>query len=324
MSILSKNLIYFDESLFEHHKNELLGENPYERTIEKHINSGFIILDKPPGPTSHEIIATIKKLLGLKKAGHSGTLDPSVSGVLPVSLENATKILQTMLTLPKTYICNMRIKNLPENANIDWKKTLNEFKGLIYQYPPLESNVARKLRKRMIYEIKLIDVVDNNILFEVKCESGTYIRTLCEDIGKSIGLSTYMNELRRTQTSIFHEKQAITMHNLFDAFMDYKEDKKEEELRKVIRPVEEGVLHLKQIVVKNDAIRSLTHGVTLGGSGLLAYDSNIEKHDIIAAFSAKSELIGIGQALVNYKNIETERIDVFQIKRVLMSRELYS
>ena len=159
------------------------GKKPSDRTIEELINTGIVNIDKPSGPTSHEIDLWVKNIMNVSKTGHGGTLDPKVTGVLPVAFNTATKALQLLLLSPKEYVCLLRLhKEVPEEDIIN---ILDEFTGKIYQIPPVKSAVKRELRVRTIYEVKLLEIDGQDVLFRIKCESGTYIRKYCHDIGEA-------------------------------------------------------------------------------------------------------------------------------------------
>ena len=179
------------------------GKRPMERSIEEHLSYGVINLDKPRGPTSHEVAAWVKGILKIKKAGHGGTLDPRVNGVLPITLEESTKIVKVLLNAGKEYVCAMRLHSDSSRHKIG--EALSKFVGEIYQRPPVKSAVKRQLRTRRIYYINLLEVDNRDVLFKVGCEAGTYIRKLCHDIGEVLGLGAHMLELRRTKSGIFDE-----------------------------------------------------------------------------------------------------------------------
>ncbi|RLI03001.1 RNA-guided pseudouridylation complex pseudouridine synthase subunit Cbf5, partial [Candidatus Bathyarchaeota archaeon] len=174
----------------EEETNPKYGCPPNERPISQHIQYGMLVVDKTSGPTSHEVAAWIKKLLDLDKVGHGGTLDPKVTGVLPVTLQDSTKIVQALLDSGKEYICVMRTHDDVSEETV--RKTLDMFKGEIYQRPPLRSSVSRRLRTRYIYDIDFHESDGRNWLFKVACQSGTYIRKLCFDIGEVIGCGAHM------------------------------------------------------------------------------------------------------------------------------------
>ncbi|RLF91520.1 RNA-guided pseudouridylation complex pseudouridine synthase subunit Cbf5, partial [Thermococci archaeon] len=175
--------------------NPKWGFPPDKRPIELHMQFGVINLDKPPGPTSHEVVAWIKKLFNLEKAGHGGTLDPKVSGVLPVALEKATRVVQALLPAGKEYVALMHLHgDVPEDKII---RVMKEFEGEIIQRPPLRSAVKRRLRTRKVYYIEILEIEGRDVLFRVGVEAGTYIRSLIHHIGLALGVGAHMAELRR-------------------------------------------------------------------------------------------------------------------------------
>jgi len=153
------------------------GQEPERRSITELLEYGVVNIDKPKGPTSHQISDFVKKIMKIGKAGHSGTLDPAVTGVQPVALGRATKIAQFLLTAPKEYVCLMHLHQEVEEQKI--KENFEKFKGKIRQLPPVKSAVKRVERTREVYEINIIEIRDKDVLFRVKCQAGTYIRKLC-------------------------------------------------------------------------------------------------------------------------------------------------
>ncbi len=232
------------------------GKDPNTRTIPELLDKGVINLDKPYGPTSHEVTAWVKNILHIKKAGHSGTLDPHVTGVLPMMLGESTRLVRVLLLSGKEYVCVMRLhSDVPE---IKVKAMLSEFQGVIYQRPPLVSAVKRQLRKRTIYYIEFMEMRGRDVLFKVGCEAGTYIRKLCHDIGEALGTGAHMYELRRTKSGPFREDETlITLQDLTDAYFYYKEGD-EAPLRKIILPMEHALKNLPRIIVKDTAAGALS------------------------------------------------------------------
>src|SRR3989344_1297000 len=191
------------------------GRRPEERTTGEIINYGIVNIDKPKGPTSHQVADYVKKILGREKAGHTGTLDPAVSGVLPVALGRATRISQLLLTAGKEYAGEMHIhKGISSGA---LKNAVNEFTGKINQLPPVRSAVKRQLRERNIYYFEINEMDDKDALFVVGCQAGTYIRKLVSDLGKKLGTGAHMAELRRTKAGPFNESSLVTLQELADA-----------------------------------------------------------------------------------------------------------
>jgi H/ACA ribonucleoprotein complex subunit 4 len=272
------------------------GSLPSERPISSMLEYGLIALDKPRGPTSHEVVAWTKKLIGAEKAGHSGTLDPPVSGVLPIGLGQSTRALSLLLMFPKEYKGVMRVHSSVPRSQIDG--VLSEFVGEIFQRPPQRSSVSRQTRTRTIHELELTESQGNLYLFRVLCQSGTYIRKLVYDIGELLGVGATMVELRRTAVGPLTEKGLVTLHRLNDAVYRLKEGD-EGPFRKVVLPIEASLGPLGRIVVRDSAVDAICHGARLGLPGILSASQGIRKDDTVALMSAKSELIAIGKALLS-------------------------
>lgn len=299
------------------------GKKPTDRPIEEYIRKGAVNLDKPAGPTSHEVTSWVKKVLDLKKAGHSGTLDPNVTGLLPVMLEDATKAVDGLLLAGKEYVCNMKLHTaMPENVI---KKVISEFTGNIFQKPSIKSAVKRVTRVRTIYYNDLLEVDDNDVLFIVGCEAGTYIRKLCHDMGMAIGTGAHMQELRRTKSGPFREDETmVTLQDLRDAVVEWKENENEEILRKVILPMEFAVSHLPKIVIRDNAVDAVCHGAGLAAPGVLSVETGIEKGDTISVFTLKGELVSLGDAQMKSADIFKAATGIMATTdRVLMEAGTY-
>ena len=278
------------------------GQVPNQRPIEELIHSGIINLNKPSGPTSHEVTSWVKKILHINKAGHSGTLDPKVTGVLPIALSSSTKILNSLLKAGKEYACIMHLHDSLSKEQI--LPVIKEFMGPIYQRPPIRSSVKRKLRIRKIYYLNIIEYTENDILLQVGCEAGTYIRKLCFDIGEAVGSGAHMRELRRTRVGTFREdKTLVSLHDLLDAYTFWKEDGDEIPLRQCIQPVEFVIRHFPKIVVRDSAIDALCHGASLTAPGVLKVSTGIQPKSIVAILSLKEELIALGTSLMTSNQI---------------------
>lgn len=273
---------------------------PEDRGVSDLLSSGIVVLNKPSGPTSHQAVDYLKKVLKIKKAGHSGTLDPGVTGVLPVALSNATRITNSLLSAGKEYVCLMHLHKSVEEKEV--LRVLKEFTGTISQLPPVKSAVKRQLRKRTIYYLDVLEIKDKDVLFKVGCEAGTYIRKLVHDIGVKIGCGAHMAELIRTKAGPFKEKEMVTLQDLADAFY-YYEKGEEEQLRNFLFPIEKGVEHLKKIFVHDGAVDSLCNGAFLKVPGISKLDSDINKKDQVAVLTLKKELILVGEALLNSNNL---------------------
>ncbi len=275
--------------------DERYGKIPIDRPIQEYIQKGVINLDKPAGPTSHEVTSWVRKILEIDKAGHSGTLDPGVTGLLPIMLGDATKAVDALLTAGKEYICLMKLHTRVPEREIE--RIFSEFTGEIYQMPSIKSAVKRETRIRNIYYLELLEIEDKNTLFKVGCEAGTYIRKLCHDMGLALGTGAHMQELRRTKSGPFREDGTmVTLHDLKDAYVEWKENNNEELLRKVILPMEIGLSHLPKIVIRDSAVDAVCHGAGLAAAGVLTLESGIERGDPVAVFTQKGEAVSFGRA----------------------------
>ena len=273
---------------------EKYGTWPEKRTIAQLFDYGIINIDKPSGPSSHQVSAYVQKILNIEKSGHSGTLDPGVTGCLPVALGKATRVVQSLLNAGKEYICIMHIhQELPEEKV---KETLRKFVGKIKQLPPVKSAVKRQWRYRKIYYLNFIEMQGKNVLFITGTQAGTYIRKLVHDIGQELGCGAHMLELRRTKAGPFSEKNIVKMQDLADAYHYYKENGDETLLRRFIMPFEFGISHLGKLWVFDTTVDSLCHGASLKVPGIAKVDSDIQLEDPVAILTLKGELVAVGVA----------------------------
>jgi H/ACA ribonucleoprotein complex subunit 4 len=299
------------------------GSKTTERSIEDHVKFGIINLDKPAGPSSHEVTAWVKRLLALEHAGHGGTLDPKVTGILPVALAEATKTVQAVLVSGKEYVCVMRLHGATLEDKV--RSVLDEFVGTIYQRPPVRASVKRQIRTRKIYYLDFLEMVDRNVLFQVGCEAGTYIRKLCYDIGEVLGVGAHMQELRRTRAGPFTEKESIvTLHDIAYLQSQWQETKDESTIRKFVQPMEKALELLPKIYVRDSAVDAICHGANLAAPGVLSLETDIKPSDVVAVLTQKGEGVALSKALMSTEDIM--KIDhglVAKTLRVLMSRGVY-
>lgn len=305
----------------EEETNPKYGCPPNERPINQHIQYGMLVIDKTSGPTSHEVAAWIKKLLDLDKVGHGGTLDPKVTGVLPVTLQDSTKIVQALLDSGKEYICVMRTHEDVSEETI--RKTLKMFTGEIYQRPPLRSSVSRRLRTRYLYDIDYHEGDGRNWLFKVACQSGTYIRKLCFDVGEVIGCGAHMQELRRTRSGPFTEQEMYTLYDLSEA-VDLREEGDNSKLREIIRPFEDAAQLLPKIWIRDSAVEAICNGAQLAIPGILRYESGIQVNDLILVMTQKEEAVALMRADMSSGKIQAEDHGIAAtIERVMMPSGIY-
>ncbi len=266
-----------------------------KRTDRLGIGSGIIIIDKPRGPTSHQVTAWIGRMLDLP-AGHSGTLDPMVSGVLVVMLGPAMRLAPVLLRHDKEYVALLRLHGDAGRDKVE--KIAREFTGKIYQRPPLRSAVRRALRIRTIHEIEILEQKERLVLLRVRCESGTYIRSLCHHMGLALGgVGGHMQELRRTRSGNFTEDDACTLHDLKDACVA-AENGDDSMLRSFIHPAEQAVAGVPRIVIGDRAVDAVCHGAALAGVGVVSREAHA-RGDRVAVFTLNGELVCLGEALVD-------------------------
>ena len=305
----------------EEETNPDYGCPPEERPMSQYIQYGMLVIDKTAGPTSHEVAAWIKKLLDLDKVGHGGTLDPKVTGVLPVTLQDSTKIVQALLDSGKEYVCVMRTHDDVSEETV--RKTLDMFNGEIYQRPPLRSSVSRRLRTRYIYNIDFHEGDGRNWLFKVACQSGTYIRKLCFDVGEVIGCGAHMQELRRTRSGPFTENEIYSLYDLSEA-VDLREEGDDTKLREIIRPFEDAAQLLPKIWIRDTAVEAVCNGAQLAIPGILRYESGIEVNDLIVVMTQKEEAVALMRADMSSGKIQAEDHGIAAtIERVMMPSGIY-
>lgn len=302
--------------------DESYGCYPTRRPIEEYIRKGLVCIDKPMGPSSHEVVVWVRKILNVSKTGHAGTLDPRVTGVLPVFIENATKMVKFLQESSKEYICLMRLHGDAKREDVE--RVMRKFVGRIYQRPPLKSAVKKTLRIREIYEIEIVEMEGRDVLFRVVTESGTYIRKLCRDIGEVLGTGAHMQELRRTRTGRFGEDMCYTLQDLLDAYVVWKEEGEEKYLREIIKPMEVAAADLPKIVIKDSAVDAICHGANLSVRGVAYVEKSVKKDGTVAIFTLKNELVAIGKALMDAEEIYRLKKGVAaDIQRVMMERGVY-
>ncbi|MEK6954611.1 MAG: RNA-guided pseudouridylation complex pseudouridine synthase subunit Cbf5 [Candidatus Micrarchaeota archaeon] len=281
-------------------QNGALGKAIADRTMEEHLMYGIAIIDKPPGPSSHEVSAFVRKILGLSVTGHTGTLDQNVSGVLVVLLENSRKISGYAARADKKYVCLMKLgREVPKDALED---AFSNLRGEIYQKPPLLSAVAKKLRVRKVHALNILEIRGKLILFECECEAGTYIRKIVFDCGELLGEKADMVELRRTRAGSFSEKQAISLQALTDYAYAWREMGEESYLRKAILPLES--LPMAKIILTDEAARKIRTGIRPKITDVCALDENIEPGIVAGAYTLNGELIAACKTLLSADEIK--------------------
>lgn len=303
------------------------GHTPLRRPLKDYISYGCINLDKPANPSSHEVVAWIRRMLRVEKTGHSGTLDPKVTGNLIVCVDRATRLVKAQQSAGKEYVCIARFHGAVEGGEERVARALETLTGALFQRPPLISAVKRQLRVRTIYKSKLIEYDDEHHLavFWVSCEAGTYIRTMCVHLGLLLGVGGHMQELRRVRSGIMGERDnMVTMHDLLDAQWMMDNLKDESYLRRVVMPLERLLTSFKRLVVKDSAVNAICYGAKLMIPGLMRFESGIEVEDEVVIMTTKGEAVAVGIAMMNSAGMASvDHGSVAKIKRVIMERDTY-
>ena len=303
------------------------GSSPLARTLQQHISYGVINLDKPANPSSHEVVSWIKRILRVERTGHSGTLDPKVTGCLIVCLDRATRLVKAQQSAGKEYIGVLRLHAQLDDVKLLHRTIETTLQGALFQRPPLISAVKRQLRIRTIYNSKLLEYDAQRKLgiFWVQCEAGTYVRTFCVHAGLLVGTGGHMQELRRVKSGILSEQDnMVTLHDILDAQHVYDTTKDETYLRRVIMPLEVLLTNYKRIVVKDSAVNAICYGAKLMIPGLLRFADGIEINDEVVLITTKGEAIAI--AIAQMTTVILATVDhgvVAKIKRVIMERDVY-
>ena len=263
----------------------------------------------------------------VEKTGHSGTLDPKVTGCLIVCIDRATRLVKSQQGAGKEYVCVIRMHDKLPGGEAQFARALETLTGALFQRPPLISAVKRQLRIRTIHESKLYEFDNERQLgvFWVSCEAGTYIRTLCVHLGLLLGVGAHMQELRRVRSGAMDEtKDLVTLHDVLDAQWLHDNNRDEAYLRKVIAPLESLLMSYKRIVVKDSSVNAICYGAKLMLPGLLRFEKGIEIHEEIVLMTTKGEAIALAYAQMSA--VEMSSCDhgvVAKIKRVIMERDLY-
>ena len=274
---------------------------PDKKTIQELLEFSIIVLDKESGITSFKAIENIKNLLGLRKVGHFGTLDPKVTGVLPFALNRACKLSDYFMKKNKTYVGKMYIHK--EISKEKLQEEMNKFIGEITQKPPVKSRVKRVERQRQVKKFEILEFNKKKVEFYTEVEAGTYIRKLIHDLGQVKGIGgAHMIQLRRTKAGIFNDKQTHTFEEIEKAFEKYKKGD-EEDFRKMLIPAEIIKEIIPEIQVKQESINQL-----LNGKPLMKQD--LEENEFKKFKELKSDKISIfcGSKFIEIV-IKEEKID---------------
>ncbi|OQR79963.1 H/ACA ribonucleoprotein complex subunit 4-like [Tropilaelaps mercedesae] len=302
------------------------GSSPLKRSLKEYLKSGYINLDKPSNPSSHEVVSWIKRILKVDKTGHSGTLDPKTSGCLVVCIDRATRLVKSQQGAGKEYVGVFQLHEKPESVAKVYQ-VVEKLQGALFQRPPLIAAVKRQLRVRTVYKQRLVEYDEEKRLgiLWMSCEAGTYVRTSCVHIGLLCGTGGIMTELRRVRSGTNRERDTmVTMHDIKDAMFVYENHRDESYLRRVVRPLEGLLTDKKRIVMKDSSVNAICYGAKIMLPGVLRYDEGIELNEEVVVMTTKGEAICLALAQMTSSTISSvDHGCVAKIKRVVMERDTY-
>jgi len=204
--------------------------------------------------------------VSVDRAAHAGTLDPKVTGSLPLMLGDATRIAQVFDDSVKEYVAVLELHGPPPS---DFEAIVAEFEGEILQKPPRKSAVRRRLRVREIRQLDVLERDGRRALLRVRCESGTYIRKLCHDLGLALGTGAHMGDLRRTATGTFDDTSLVSMESFVDALSFWVENDDPAALREVVHPAERALVALPRVTIAPSAARQVAEGAPVYAPGVI-------------------------------------------------------
>lgn len=261
------------------------------RGVEELLKSGFILLDKSAGPTSHQLTAWVREMFGVDKLGHGGTLDPFATGVLPLLFGKTMKLTSRILTHDKTYIAVMRFSTPCSREELE--QALESQRGKVYNIPPEISAVKVQVRTRSIDKVEIIDINEEFAILEIECEAGTYVRTMARDIGLLLNQKVELRELRREYSGEFSLAQSVNVQQVADAYWLWKEQGDDSALKRILHPVERLLDSLPKVIIKDGAIGAICHGAPLHRPGIVRIAEGISAGDEVLLESLKGEAIAI-------------------------------
>ncbi len=304
--------------LSEASTNPGFGCIPNERSLEELLSAGIVLIDKPRGPSSHQLAAWARETLGITRLGHGGTLDPFATGLLTLLCGKATRLTEIALKGDKRYVGVMRFgKDVTDD---ELEAILSQLNGVIYNVPPLESAVKIQVRTRTIHSLRMLESdTDSRIAaFEASCSAGTYIRTLAKDIGLMLDTKCELSELHRDRTGPFDQTKACTMQQLADAAFLHREHGDDSALVKLIAPVEALLSDLPSLTVKDGAAAALSHGAPLARPGIVRAQKGVSEGSNVLVQSMKGEAVSVARLTVDTDSLPEMRAGEVAVARAVM------
>ncbi|PXF21297.1 MAG: RNA-guided pseudouridylation complex pseudouridine synthase subunit Cbf5 [Methanobacteriota archaeon] len=295
---------------------------PIDRDIAGRLAAGWLLVDKPAGPTSHQVSAWARDLLGLNKLGHGGTLDPFATGVLALMSGRTMRLTDRVLKIGKTYVAVLRLSADVEDASL--AAAVTELKGEILNVPPKQSAVKIRVRTRTLHAVDVHEREGRYVVISISCAAGTYIRTWARDLGLLLGTRVELIELRRTRSGHFSEESTVNMQQLADAVWLWQENDDPTALERVVRPVEELLVGIPRVFVKDGAAAAVCHGAPLLRPGVVAIDRGLANGDEVRLLTLKGEAVALARMQVDGARLEEMKTgEVAKSTTVLMEVDTY-
>ena len=283
--------------------NQAFGCIPNDRPLEELLECGVILIDKPSGPSSHQLAAWARSMLGINRIGHGGTLDPFATGLLTLLCGRSTKVTGELLKKPKSYVAVIRFKQPFEREELH--ELVLKMQGEIYNVPPKESAVKVQVRTRELKKSELIETEEGDRvhLLSIDCEAGTYIRTLIRDLGLLSNNECELLELHRSRSGSLNDQMACSMQQLADAVFLWKEHDDPNGLLRLLSPIEEILDDIPQIIIKDGAVAALSHGAPLASPGIVSIPKGLASGSTVLLSSLKGEAVAIAELSVGSDTI---------------------
>ncbi|MEK6684194.1 MAG: tRNA pseudouridine(55) synthase TruB [Nitrospirota bacterium] len=312
---------------------------------------GFLNINKPAEWTSHDVVARLRILLKVKKVGHTGTLDPAATGVLPICLGKATKLARLLTESDKEYRAVMRLGETTDTQDADGKILVRRaadgltedrvrdvlvlFRGEIQQIPPMYSavkingqplykaaragrEVERAARTVIIHRLDLIRREGSDITLEVTCSKGTYIRTLCADVGERLGVGAHLHRLVRTRSGPFRIEEAMTLSEVETAVQEGR-------IRERLLSADRVLKDFPSVSVTHQGARLLLHGTPIGLQAVGRLPKEFKTGQSILVYNVAGDLIALAEALVERTDAPDSgpagKRDLFRLDKVLVSAD---
>ena len=297
----------------------------------------IISILKPTGMTSHDVVSRVRKILNIKKVGHTGTLDPDASGVLPICIGKATKVCEVILNKDKSYICELTLGISTDTydasgeilkkvddfkfSNEDIERAFDTQRGEINQLPPIysalkvngkrmcdlvrsgrQSEITLKTRRVNIKDIKILSIKGNKVMFYVECSKGTYVRSICHDIGEYLGCGAHMSFLNRTSSGKFDLDNSITLEEL-ELFYENKS------LDKYLYDIDYVLDSFNYVVLNPNAIKYYSNGGSIDDKRFLK--NNFDKDDEFVRVYSTDNFLGLGKLSKHNNTISVKSDKMF-------------